>query len=261
MYSLSGFALFFQLLIAQAPAEPKTADEVMQRVRLATQFSKDKIPNTGLQMTGKGTYAGMPAQYRLLFNRVGHFVQTTTARIATGSGYDGSHAWVKDLGGERRIQELSDANRTILSGLFATSLWLDPQSGLSYTLSEKQPKDGSYSLKFVHAPTDLSGTVLIDSKTWLPVEVSMMVEGRNVTTKLTGTVEFNGMKFPKTSDSLSGSENIEAYTLDNITAAPTFVRNPYAPVITPPSDVTFDNNLPAAVGGEASQDRASARET
>ncbi len=247
MYTLSALALLLQLLLAQAPAEPKTADEVMQRVRQATQFSKEKIPNTGLQITGKGTYASMPAQYRLLFNRAGHFVQTTTARITTGSGYDGSRAWIKDLGGEQRIQELSDANRTILSGLFASSLWLDPQSGLSYTLSEKQPKEGSYTLKFTHAPTALTGTIVIDGQTWLPLESSMLVEGRNVTTKLTGIVEFNGMKFPKTSDSFSGSDSIEAYTIENITAAPTFIRNPYAPVITAPTDVSFDNNLPAAL--------------
>jgi hypothetical protein len=245
MYSLSALSLLLQLLLLQAPAEPRTADEVMQRVRLATQYSKEKIPDTGLQLTGKGSFAGMPAQYNLLFNKAGHFVQTSSARITTGSGYDGTHAWVKDLGGEHRIQELSDSNRTILSGLFTTGLWLDPQSGMTYSLAKEQPKEGSYTLNFIHTPTAMTGTIMIDTKTWLPLESSMLAEGRKGTTKWTGIVEFNGMIFPKTFELFSAGDSVETFTVEKISAAPTFVRNPYTPLITPPADVTFDNKLPA----------------
>lgn len=245
MFTISALSLLFHLLILQTPAEPKTADEVMQRVRHATQFSKDRIPDSGLQLTGSGNYAGMPAQYSLLFNRAGHFVQTTTARITTGTGYDGKHAWVKDLGGEQRIQELSDSNRTILSGLFATSLWLDPQSGLTFTLGESQPKEGTYTLKFTHAPSAMTGTVVIDGKTWMPLQFSMLAEGRKATTKWTGILEFNGMKFPKTVESFSANDNVERYSIEKITTAPAFIRNPYDPQSASPTDVAFDNKSPA----------------
>ncbi len=245
MHSTATLFLLLPLLFLQAPAEPKTADDVMQRVRLATQFSKDKIPETGLQFTGKGTYAGLPAQYTLLFNRQGHFVQTTNARIITGSGYDGTHAWIKDLGGEQRIQELTDRNNTIVSGLFATSLWLDPGSGMTYTLEGGQPKEGIYTLKFKHRPTEVTGIIQIDAKTWLPIQSSLKEESQKVTKKWSGMMEFNGIKFPKTHQSFSAHDSVETTTIESIQAAPAFVVSPYAPLVSSPTDVAFDEKLPA----------------
>jgi len=245
MHLIATACLLLPLLFLQAPDQPRTADDVMQRVRQATQFSKQNIPDTGLQLTGKGTIAGLPAQYTLLFNRQGHFVQTTSSRISTGSGYDGTHAWIKDLGGEQRIQELTDSNNTIVSGLFATSLWLDPGSGMMFTLEEGQPKDGIYTLQFKHKPTKVTGTLQIDAKTWLPVQSTMKTEGQKTTNKWSGIMEFNGIKFPKTYHSLSGNDGVETYTIESIQAAPTFVVNPYTPLVTPPSDVAFDDKLPA----------------
>lgn len=245
MYLHDAAYLLICLLFLQSPAEPKTADDVIQRVRQSTQFSRDKIPPTGLQFSGKGTYAGMPAQFGLLFNREGHYVQSTSARISTANGYDGKNAWVKDLGGEQRIQELTDRLGTIFSGLLVTSLWLDPDSGMTYSLNEPAAKDGKYTLHFKHAPTEKSGTIVIDAKTWLPLECTFTAEGRHVTSKWSGTVEFQGMKFPKSYQSFSSHNNVESFHVDTIQPAPTFVRNPYAPLVTPPSDVAFDNSLPA----------------
>lgn len=245
MHLITASLLLFHLISTQAPTEPQTATDVMQQVRQATNFSKEKIPETGLQFTGKGTFAGLPAQYTLLFNRQGHFVQTTSSRLTTGSGYDGTHAWIKDLGGEQRIQELADRNNTIVSGLLASSLWLDPGSGMKFTLEEGQPKDGMYTLKFIHQPTEVTGTIQIDAKTWLPVQCSIKAEGQKVTRKWSGIIDFQGIQFPKTHHALSGSDGVESYTIESIQAAPTFIRNPYAPLITPPIDVIFDDKQPA----------------
>jgi hypothetical protein len=82
---------------------------------------------------GEGTYAGMPAAYVLQFNRQGHYMQKAQARITTGMGFDGTHAWVKDLGGEQRVQELADRRNTIFMGLIYTGLWLDPSSGMVFS--------------------------------------------------------------------------------------------------------------------------------
>lgn len=233
------------LLLLQSPANPTTADEVMQRVRQATQISKDKIPETGLQLTGKGSYAGMPATYQLLFNRAGHFVQKSEARIITAVGYDGSSVWVQDLGGEQRIQELTDRNKSITAGLFATSLWIDASSGFSYTMDPGQPKEGVYTLKYKHPATDSAGIIRIDAKTWLPLDCSMQAEGRVVTRSMSEVIEFNGMKFPRKFSSKSASDSVDNFVIENIQQAPTFVRNPYTPLIGKPADVSFDNSFPA----------------
>ncbi|MFT3880831.1 MAG: hypothetical protein QM703_14365 [Gemmatales bacterium] len=261
MHSITALYLLLHLLFLQAPSDPKTADEVMQRVRQATQFSKEKIPDTGLQFAGKGTFAGLPAQYTLLFNRSGHFVQTTSSRITTGSGYDGTNAWIKDLGGEQRIQELTDRNNTIVNGLFATSLWLDPGSGMSYTLEDGQPKEGIYTLKFKHQPTDITGTIQIDAKTWLPVQSTMKAEGQKVTNKWSGILEFNGIKFPKTRQSLSAHDSVETTTIESIQAAPAFAVSPYSSLVSSPSDVVFDDKLPAELEVMRTQDGASPGQT
>lgn len=233
------------LLTSQAPVATITADEVMQHVRKATGFSVNRLPATGLQLVGKGTYAGMPARYEVLFNRDGHFVQTVTSKINTGMGYDGSNAWVRDLAGEQRIQELTDRRNTLFTGLLITNLWIDAGSGMQYTLPADSLKEGVYSLSFTHTPTQMKGTVRIDGKTWLPVDCTVTVEGRKMTTKWNGSVEFLGMKFPQQIQAFSSNEGVEAFTIESIQAAPTFVRNPYAALDVVPSDTVFDNAVPA----------------
>lgn len=244
MQFLSAAYLLISLLLLQAPSEPKTADEIMQRVRQTTQLSKSKIPATGLQLTGQGTYAGMPARFSLLFNKDGHFLQSTSSRINTASGYDGNTAWVKDLGGEQRIQDLTDGKSTIFSGLLTTNLWIVPESGMTYSIKEPAG-DGKVILIFKHEPTEKAGTITIDTRTWLPLECTMTIEGRQITTRWSGRLDFQGMKFPKSIQSLSSTDRVETIHFDTVQAAPTFVRNPFAPVLTPPTDVTFDNTLPA----------------
>lgn len=233
------------LLTSQSPAATITADEIMHQVRKATGFSVNKLPATGLQLLGKGTYAGMPAKHEVLFNRDGHFMQSVTSKINTGMGYDGQHAWVRDLAGEQRIQELTDRRNTLFNGLLMTNLWIDAGSGMQYTLPADALKEGVYSLSFNHQPTEMKGTVRIDAKTWLPVDCTVTVEGRKMTTKWSGSVEFQGMKFPQQIQAFSSNEGVEALTIETIQAAPTFVRNPYAALDVVPSDTVFDNTVPA----------------
>lgn len=233
------------LLTSQAPSTSISADEIMQQVRKATGFSVNRLPATGLQILGKGTYAGMPARYEVLFNRDGHFAQSVTSRINTGIGFDGKQAWVRDLAGEQRIQELTDRRNTIFTGLLITQLWIDPGSGMQYSLPADSLKDGVYSLQFTHVPTQMKGTIRIDQKTWLPSDCTITVEGRQMTTKWNGVVEFQGMKFPQHMQALSSNEGVEAVTIKSIQPAPTFVRNPYAALDVVPGDTVFDNTVPA----------------
>lgn len=232
-------------LIYQEPASSLTAEQVMQRVRQATQFSKAKLPATGLQFMGQGSYAGLPARYSLLFNKEGCYVQTIDARISTGQGFDGTHAWIKDLGGEVRVQELSDERNNKLMGLLMTNLWLDSSSGLVYSLPEKPLENDIYTLNFTYGTPQIHGKLHIDAKAWLPLDCKMMLEGRETTVKWSGLLEFEGMKFPKSVRSFSSSDSVESYEYDTVQAAPVFVKNPYEVLSKIPADVVFDNAVPA----------------
>jgi hypothetical protein len=245
---MTAVSLSFCLLAAlpnQDQTPFQTADEILQRARQTMQFSLDKIPEAGLQMLGKGTFAGMPAQYEVLFNRDGHFMQRVVSRLETGTGYDGKNAWSKDIAGEQRILELSDRRNALFTGLLLTSLWLDPGSGMSYKLPPDGLKDGACTLHFTHAPTGHSGTLRIDQTTWQPLDCTVTVEGRKQTTTWSDVVEWQGMRFPKRRQTRGAGESVETFEIETIRTAPAFIRNPYEAISSTPDDTVFDDTLPA----------------
>lgn len=234
---LVGFA------IAPLAAAGQSADEVMQHVRQATGVSRDKIPASGLELKGQGTFAGMPSQVHLLFDREDRFMKSNKGRISTTVGFDGRNAWLSDMGGETRIQELADRRKILFLGLLVTGRWIDPNSGMKYSLSE-QPEE-AVSLNFIHEPTQMNGAIRIDGKSWLPLECAFVADGRKVTYKWSGQIEYAGMKLPQKTEAYSGKDLIETVTIQSIAPAPTFVRSPYQAILREPGDAIFDSSLPA----------------
>lgn len=224
-----------------------SADDIIQRVRQTTGISAGKIPAAGLQMTGKGAFAGMPAKHQLLFNRDGHFVQSVSSRLQTAHGFDGKEAWTKDIAGEQRILDLSERGNMILNGLVMTSLWLDPQSGIAFTLRPDGLKDGVYTLQFKHGSTGTAGEVRVDSASWQPLDCTVTVAGRKQTTTWSGVIEFERMKFPKRITSRGADAESEHFEIESIQPAPTFVRNPYEALSATPDDTVFDDSQPAEI--------------
>lgn len=231
--------------IHQEPVGSLTAEQVMQHVRQATHFDLAKIPASGLLLQGKGSYAGLPAQYSLHFDRAGRYVQTVKARITTGQGFDGKQAWIRDLGGEVRVQELSDERNNKFMGLLMTSLWLDPASGISYKLPEKPVQNDVYTLNFSYNQGAIDGTLHIDAKTWLPVDCQMQREGRQLNVQWLGTLMYEGMLLPKQVQTTSSSDSVESYQYETVQAAPTIVTSPFAVPAMNATDVVFDTSLPA----------------
>jgi hypothetical protein len=196
-------------------------------------------------MLGKGTFAGMPAQHEILFNSVGHFMHRVISRLQTGLGYDGNNAWRKDIAGEQRILDLSDRRNALFTGLLITGLWLDPSSGIRYTVPQDGWKDGVCTLHFTHTPTEYTGTMRIDGTTWRPLDCTVTVEGRTQTTAWSGVIEWQGMKFPKRHETRGAGEGAEIFEIETIRPAPVFTKNPYEAVVSTPDDTVFDDTLPA----------------
>jgi hypothetical protein len=243
------FVALSVLCLREAPssAQPPSAEEVMQHVRQETGIARKNIPAPGLQLTGHGVFAGLPARFRLLFNQQGHFVHSLNARVSNTMGFDGQDVWIQDIGGETHVQELADRRRILFSGLLATSLWIDPASGMKYRLNSEANNQGMVALAFTHEPTKTEGILRIDGKTWMPMDCTFGAEGRKVTYKWSGQIEHAGMKFPRNVESLSGHDVIEAITIESLAPAPTFIKNPYQALLAPPADATFDSTLPAAL--------------
>ncbi len=231
---------------ADVTEQTSRSPALIQQARQATGISLNKIPEEGIRLMGEGTYAGMPAHYVLQFNRQGHYMQKAQARISTGMGFDGTHAWVKDLGGEQRVQELADRRNTIFMGLIYSGLWLDPSSGLVF----KEPKDSGSTeklsvLEFEHPASEQKGKLEIDPKTGLPVSVKLMREGREVIMRWSDYREAFGMKLPGSLELLSSGDVVEKVTYSKMEAAPVSPISPYLLSANKTDDVKFDNNIPA----------------
>jgi outer membrane lipoprotein-sorting protein len=231
--------------MAPAATAAESADEIMQHVRQATGISRDKIPPAGLELKGQGTFAGLPSHVQLLFDKEGRFIKRVSARLNTTMVFDGRDVWMTDIGGETRIQELADRRKTLFVGLLATSQWIDSASGMKFTVNDQATKEGAIALNFTHEPTQMTGVVHIDGKSWMPVECSLVADGRRVSYKWSEQVEYAGMKLPRKTDAYSGNDLIEAVTIETVSPAPKFIRNPYQAILREPGDATFDSSLPA----------------
>ncbi len=238
--------LLITLCWIQSPEQPDAAQVLIQRARQATGLTLARIPDEGIRLIGEGTYAGMPAQFLLQFTRQGHFVQKVNARISTGLGFDGTNAWVKDLGGEERLQELADRRNTIFMGLIYTGLWLDPSSGMEFSAPREKSTSAEVNvLHFTHPASEQKGTLQLSSTTGLPVSISLQREGREVTLRWSDYRDSFGMKLPGMMELLSSGEVVEKVKFTTIEPAPLSPISPYLAAVNKPKDVRFDSTQPA----------------
>lgn len=233
------------LLALQPPAPPAgTAEEVMGRVRRSTGLTREKLPEAGLELTGAGEFTGLPARYRVVFDRQGRFLLTTTARVSTASGYDGKRAWTLDVGGELRPEDLAGRDVTLFAGLLLSGMWVDPASGIRFTPKEGSSRDDSCTLNFSYASGAVEGTVKIDTTTWTPLECSFNAEGQAATYRWSGQIEYAGMKFPRRVTASSGGSVLDVMNFESARPAPPGGDTLGTPG-PPRSDAAFAPDLPA----------------
>jgi hypothetical protein len=219
-----------------------SADEIMQRVRQAMNFSRDKIPETGLILEGKYITNGSVAVYRMQFNRQGHFLQqySVTGTRVTASGYDGNDVWSKNAEGETELLELSERRASLLWAAFLSGIWIDKTSGMTYTLARDLPLPDEYLLQFTHEPSQFVGTISINKKSLLPHKCKFAL-GSDAFVIMTWreTISCVGMTWPRIIET-SVNDAKRNYQWDSATPADKTVINPFRPRLTPPAHVTFD---------------------
>jgi len=239
-------ALLLIGLIGIQQAEPPSADEIIQRVRQAMNFSLEKIPEAGLILEGKGTYDGVTSKFRMHFNRQGHFLHQIDSILGTKlSGYDGKDVWSKEFDGESNLLELSKRRQSLLWGTLYSGLWIDKSSGMTYTLSKDLPIPDEYLLQFSHETSQLTGTISIDKKSLLPRKCKFIsVKGEYVIITWKDTLSYEGMKWTRNIE-IAASDSKDSYQWESATAATNTGDNPFRPKISPPTNVTFDTNKPA----------------
>lgn len=221
--------------------QPQTADEIMQRVRKAMNFSLEKIPDTGLILKGKGIYDGVPAKIRLHFNHQGHFLLQLDSVIGTSlSGFDGKDVWSKDYDGKSELLELSKRRQSLLTGALYSGLWLNKSSGMAYTMSKNLPIPDEYLLQFTHEASQLAGIISIDKQSMLPQNCKFTsVKGEYVFITWKDTISYKGMKWPRYTE-IAIDDTKCSFQWESATTATITDENPFRPQISPPTNVTFD---------------------
>lgn len=228
-------------LIGTQHAEPQTADEIMQRVRQAMDFSLEKIPEAGLILEGKGTCDGVPTKIRMHFNRQGHFLRKLDSVLGTWlSGYDGKDVWSKDYDGGSDLLDMSKRRHSLLWGAFYSGLWVDKSSGMTFTFAKDLPLPDEYLLEFSHEPSQFTGTISINKKSLLPQKCKFIsIRGEFVSITWKETLSHDGMKWLRTIE-IVADDTKYSYKWESATAANKTKENPFRAQISPPTNVTFD---------------------
>ena len=199
-----------------------------------------------LQLSGTATMAGTEGTFTMILDSRGRFAQRIAGPISVATGFDGERCWVEDIGGERRLQELSDRESTILAGLLMTGQWMAPQAPLKL---EPAPDaaDGGHSLRFTLVDGELAGTIELDPASQRIRKASYSVGAATHTLAFSGEVRHGGIVFPAKVERSSSTGISTIIHIDHADKAPDFIRSPFEPVLSPPDDVSFDAKAPAAL--------------
>lgn len=240
-------------LIGIQQVKAPSADEIMQRVRQAMNFSVERIPEAGLVLKGTYTSDGVVlANIRMHFNRQGHFFQRFDSvlgnKLISGnelSGYDGKVVWVKNHNGESELLELNERRESLLWGTLISGIWIDKSSGMAYTLARDLPLPDEFLLEFTHEPSKVTGIISIDKKSLLPRKCKFAsFKGAYVIITWKETLNYEGMKWPRKIETAINDTKLH-YEWDSATAAPKTIENPFRPRISPPTNVSFDSSKDA----------------
>jgi len=226
------------------------ADEVVSHVREALGLRTFASHEAGIRLTGEGRLIGLDCEFELVCDAAGRFMERFSARgepvrgFGITYGFDGTRAWTDDIGGERLIIECGDRESAILGAGIITGRWFADGAPMTFTLGAPGGvPEGAVRLDFKLDDGVASGTVDVDTATWLPRRWRFG-EGADVqTVELTGIVGAGAMKFPaRVEQSSAGGQNIVT-TIAAAADAPAFLRSPYEPVLTAPNDVKFDASI------------------
>ena len=233
---------------ATALAQPGGPEAVVANVRQALGIETMSAHPTGIRLTGSSRMAGVDGQFEMIADGHGRFMERISGPIGVTYGYDGTLAWTEDLGGERRLLECGDRETAMLGALIMTGDVFAPGSPVEFAPSNAEGVvAGSVTLTFKLKDGLTTGSVDIDRATWLPRHWSFGQgeEKQNVT--FTGSVNVGAVKFPAKIEQVSHGGMSVVVTVTNGADAPTFVRSPYEPVLTPPTDVKFDPKIAPAL--------------
>lgn len=167
-------ALFVLISMASSVAAgravtPPTGDleQVLDHAREAA--CRDAWPAAGLSFTGRTRALGVEAGFELFFSATGSYRYAMDGPLARTSTWDGSSAWMHERRGPGRELDGEERDEWRLAQWLHSGYWVDPAAPLSLAIASES--EDRVELSVACDNSTLTGTLTLDTKTWLPVQL------------------------------------------------------------------------------------------
>ena len=250
----SGAAVALALACGSTPPQAApaialpTLPEALERIRAAVGYDALSARPAGVQVRGRCSIEGLEGSFGWLFEPGGKFLQETRTALPGATGFDGTTCWARDATGLTRVLALGGRASTLARMDVLTHRWLAPESSAFAIAVDPRASDArTLALALERAESPWRATLFVDRASWLPSRlVSQRSAGERVFT-LEDWQETLGFRLPWRMTVVGVTGDASIFEVDQVGPAPTFVRDPYEPVLAPPDDTTFDAGVPVAV--------------
>ncbi len=227
--------------------EPQNAQQVLEKVRAGLNYTALLAQKSGIVMRGPTTFADLESQGTLMFTPAGSVLTEITGPVGATVGYDGKTAWERNESGIVRIYPLieNDARATVCE--FLSGAWLSGQTRLEFALEADRSTDATLVLSYTRPGTPLHGTVEIDRATAEPRRFDMEGGTNHDTVELSEYADYNGAKLCRKLVYQTEGHVHSIMRFTEVSAAPTFIRSPYEPVLGRPDNFRFDAAVSPAI--------------
>lgn len=238
--SMSGMSAAAAQPVERAPGRDAPVPSLLAKARRAT--GEISMLPYDIRVTGTATLLGREVAIEHMADAAGSFVTQYHGPIPLEYGFDGGTAWMLDLGGERRVLELGEAEHARFIGAVLSGAALGDAGPLEF--SESGEAD---TLVFRVRAGRLGGTVTFDSVTHLPARWSYRFGGSDRAIETSGAITVGGLTLARDVRTLRAGEVEQTLAFTGAGPAPQFLRSPYEFLGTMPGDMRFDPDTPAAL--------------
>ena len=159
--------------LALAPPRPEgapkaAAEAVLARTRAALGLEIARR----LVLSGRATYRGVEAPFRLSFAADGRFVRRIDGPLGDAAGFDGATPWSTDAGGLASAVELEDEEVLKLSNGFVSGHLFRPESGAVFEVADAAAAS-EVALDARLPGGRRAARVAIDAATALPIRIAI----------------------------------------------------------------------------------------
>lgn len=214
-------------------------DDVLDQIRQQTGLT-DADPNLAWALTGTMDFLGQNADLRIVFDSQGRFLSHVKGKLPLSNGFDGVTAWERDWTDVPQALILGDRDEKLVLAWLMTGAWVFMEEELHLSLSASS-QQGFTTIDLAFGDHGYSGSIKVDSSTWLPRSASYGFEWDRDEVIYSDWSTISDYKVPTSIVTDAGEMVIQSVE------RPKNKSNLYTPQLARPSDTQFDPSIAAAL--------------